>query len=247
MKIGKKIISATLSGIVIMAALGVMSIYSMMAIHAHLEMIHDHSLQIEEQANLQIQVGKLLMPVNDYIITANPKYSEDYQKQAQELSELLIQLKSDKYLTNEEKLLIEQFESKLKGIQTSAGKIFAMPIQAGNPEAAKLMEEMDYLHGYPSISLAEKLHELGRQQIDDEAKKSRSVYSSLVTAVIVCILLGLTIAFIAGYLISKNISASVNTLVKTAETVASGDLEMVIDVSGKDEVGILALAFKNMV
>ena len=59
MKIGKKIISATLSGIVIMAALGVMSIYSMMAIHAHLEMIHDHSLQIEEQANLQIQVTSI--------------------------------------------------------------------------------------------------------------------------------------------------------------------------------------------
>jgi len=247
MKIGKKIISATLSGIVIMVALGIMAIYSMMAIHTHLETIHDHSLQIEEQANLQIQIGKLLMPVNDYIITANAKYSEEYQKQAQELSELLIQLKSDKYLTDEEKLLVEQFESKLKGIQAAAEKIFAMPIQAGNAEAAKLMEEMDYLHGYPSISIAEKLHELGRQQIDDEAEKSHFIYNSLITAVIFSILLGLIIAFIAGYLISKNISSSVNTLVKTAETVASGDLEMVIDVSGKDEVGILAQAFKNMV
>jgi CheY-like chemotaxis protein/HAMP domain-containing protein len=247
MKIGKKVVSAAMSGIVLMLVLGIVAIYSIGAINSKIASIHRFANGLENVGDLQTQFGKAIMPVNDYIITADAKYKGEFQKESHALTELLLELKADADLAAYGKLLIEEIEANFEQVKAVAGKIFAMEINAGNPEAAKLMEEMDYKHAYPAAELAEKLHAYSRAQIDKEMAGSQVLYDRLYAVVIFCLLGGVVLAFAAGFLISRNISAAVNRLVGTVETVASGDLEVVIDASGADELGSLAGAFRRMV
>ncbi|MFA6290839.1 MAG: response regulator [Victivallales bacterium] len=247
MKIGKKVISASMSGVIIMLVLGVIATYSIYEINKKIGLIHSHSEEIEDVSDLQRLIGEVLMPVNDYIITADPKYRDAFEKSSLEVTALLFKLKGAKDILPEEKLILDGIEGNFAKVKDVAGRIFSMKIHAGNPEAAKLMEEMDYTHAYPAAGLAEKLHELARSQIDTEIASSKTLYDSLFSIVIFCILGGTVIGIIAGYLISRNISSAVNRLVGSVEAVAIGDLEISIDTSGNDELGTLAKAFNGMV
>ncbi len=247
MKIGKKVISASMSGVIIMLVLGVIATYSIYEINKKINVIHSHSEEIEDVGDLERLIGEVLMPVNDYIITADPKYRDAFEKSSLEVTALIFKLKGDRDIVPEEKLILDGIEANFAKVKDIAGQIFSMKIQVGNPEAAKLMEEMDYTHAYPAAGLAEKLHDIARSQIDTEIASSKSLYDSLFSIVIFCILGGTVIGIIAGYLISRNISSAVNRLVGSVEAVAVGDLEISIDTSGNDELGTLAKAFNGMV
>ncbi|MEI6422378.1 MAG: ATP-binding protein, partial [Lentisphaerota bacterium] len=247
MKIGKKIISASMSGVIIMIVLGAIATYSIYEINKKINVIHSHSGEIEDVGDLQRLIGEALMPVNDYIITGDHKYRDAFEKSSLEITALLFKLKGASDVFPEEKLLLDGIDANFAKVKDVAGQIFSMKIQVGNPEAAKLMEEMDYTHALPAVGLAEKLHELAKSQIDTEIASSKALYDRLFSLVLFCILGGTLIGIISGYLISRNISSSVNRLVGSVEAVAVGDLEVPIDTSGNDEVGILANAFKGMV
>ncbi|WMJ87670.1 methyl-accepting chemotaxis protein [Anaerocolumna sp. MB42-C2] len=58
--------------------------------------------------------------------------------------------------------------------------------------------------------------------------------------------IGILLAVLFGMLLATMISKQLNRLVKAANRIADGDLDVTIDVYSKDEVGILAKAFKKM-
>jgi CheY-like chemotaxis protein/signal transduction histidine kinase/CHASE3 domain sensor protein len=247
MKIGKKIISASMSGVIIMIALGAIATYSIHEINKKINVIHSHSEEIEDVGELQRLISEALMPVNDYIITADPKYRGAFEKSSLEITALLFKLKGANDVLAEEKLLLDGIDANFAKMKAVAEQIFSMKIQVGNLEAAKLMEEMDYTHAYPAAGLAEKLHGLAKNQIDVEITSSKNLYDRLFSMVLCCIIGGTIIGIVAGYLISRNISSAVKRLVGSVEAVAIGDLEVPIDTSGNDEMGTLAKSFKGMV
>ena len=64
--------------------------------------------------------------------------------------------------------------------------------------------------------------------------------------IITSIALGLAIAFIIGYLLSKTITAPVVKLMHKAKSVAAGDFEQVLEVKSDDEIGKLTDTFNYM-
>ncbi len=65
--------------------------------------------------------------------------------------------------------------------------------------------------------------------------------------VIMIILICILLAFFLGFLFAKGILEPINRLMLTSEKVAQGDLNVKIDLSAKDEIGKLSLAFAHMV
>jgi len=57
---------------------------------------------------------------------------------------------------------------------------------------------------------------------------------------------GIILAIGLGLMVASMISKPLNQIVKGAEKIADGDLDVTIDINTKDEVGVLATAFKKM-
>ena len=67
------------------------------------------------------------------------------------------------------------------------------------------------------------------------------------TATITVSIIAIIFAFVLAILLSRSISGAVNKVSSVAQRIAEGDLTVTIDVTSKDELGLMALAFRQMI
>lgn len=84
---------------------------------------------------------------------------------------------------------------------------------------------------------------LAKQKADSDAAEANK---AIITMIIV-VVIGILIAVLLGVFISRLISKQVNMMVEAGEKISQGDLDITIDIDSKDEIGILAAAFKKMI
>lgn len=122
--------------------------------------------------------------------------------------------------------------SSLSGKQDDGLKLF-------RSEGAPVMEKIT-----DDISL------LLQQKIDSCNLLAKKLFVFKLISIIVVIMAissSIVISVLILKYIIKQISTPINTMRKVAEEIANGNLEVSIDISAKDEFGVLASAFSNMV
>ncbi|MBQ8208588.1 MAG: HAMP domain-containing protein [Clostridia bacterium] len=82
--------------------------------------------------------------------------------------------------------------------------------------------------------------------IKDTQDDMRQLSWMLFTIILQSILIGLVIAVVLAFFLSKAITAPIQNLTKSAKLVASGDFSHKIEVHSKDEIGILTGTFNHM-
>ncbi|MBR6603624.1 MAG: HAMP domain-containing protein, partial [Clostridia bacterium] len=82
--------------------------------------------------------------------------------------------------------------------------------------------------------------------IRDSQDDMRQLSWMLFTIILQSILIGLVIAVVLAFFLSKAITAPIQTLTKSAKLVAAGDFSHKIEVHSKDEIGILTDTFNHM-
>lgn len=70
--------------------------------------------------------------------------------------------------------------------------------------------------------------------------------NNTVTMMIVVVIFAIVVALVLGIFISRIISNPINKLIKVADRIAGGDLDVEIEITSKDEVGTLAAAFRKL-
>lgn len=105
-------------------------------------------------ADLSLSLDRVLMPVNDYIITGNKKYIEDFKaisidverglKEAEEILPHIEEIEEFDEEVKEERDILKDVKDSWQNIREISLKVFAITDPVGNKDAARLMEEMDY-------------------------------------------------------------------------------------------------------
>ncbi|MDW7675916.1 MAG: methyl-accepting chemotaxis protein, partial [Bacillota bacterium] len=80
----------------------------------------------------------------------------------------------------------------------------------------------------------------------DQVASNAANFKSQTYVMTAVIIFSILLAIGLGLLLANQMSKSLNILVKGADRIADGDLDINIDIDTKDEVGILAEAFKRM-
>ncbi|MEM5767675.1 MAG: methyl-accepting chemotaxis protein [Bacillota bacterium] len=63
---------------------------------------------------------------------------------------------------------------------------------------------------------------------------------------VICIVAGVLIALLIGMFLARNLSRRIGTVVGVTEKLSKGDLDVTIDISSQDEIGVLAEASRRM-
>src|SRR3989338_5306768 len=95
---------------------------------------------------LRLSLDRAVMPVNDYIITGDRKYADDFNAIYSEVEDRLKTVE-DIAKTSQEKAILKDVKNSWQNIKERALKIFAISAPVANKDAARLMEEMDYKWG----------------------------------------------------------------------------------------------------
>ena len=197
--------------------------------------------------DLRYHLAWLTMPANDYIITGE---KEEYLKEFKEQEKIL----EEKFTVIEaigleefDKKIIEEIKTGVEGIKKTGYAIFDIEKPTGNPKAAELMEEMDYTYSAPAAEkaglLVGDIAELRVQAGNAAVRDLNWVVTVLVAGTIAAAALSLAIAVI----LARSISRPLREMTESASSISTGDVDVEINVKGKDEVGRLADSFRAMV
>ncbi len=129
-----------------------------------------------------------------------------------------------------------------------SAEAFMSAYRATLDEASRTQKAMEELNGAgaEAIALLSKVEELAGSHVNQakaigvEARKT--AFAALVSMSLIALLIGVFLSFI----ITKGIVNPLSRCVKVANRIAEGDLMAELDVRQKDEVGMLATAFRAM-
>jgi len=129
-------------------AIGAIAYFNLSTIHRSTHKIGEFSKEIEDVGRLELAIDRLVMPANDYIITGDPKYKEDFTKLSAQVEEPLRRLLEDsESLNKEEEAILKETKEVYAQIREISLEIFKISNPISNKDAAALMEKMDYAPG----------------------------------------------------------------------------------------------------
>lgn len=258
LSIGSKLALGFGGILALLIIVGLVGYVSLSRVGNQVSLIRGHAAEIEEIADLQLSVWKILMPVNDYIITGDKIYQKEFLNYTGYFDEGLKRI--EKYeLTNKEKEMLGAIKEKYEGIKKLAEQIFAKSISVGDPMLVKLMEEMDYKYGTPAIETAEELHKIGREQMNQAVALANALRNQINLLIIVLGVFSVLLAAFIAIIITRAISTPIKAVADYADNLANtGDLSKEVQIPGvtlkkgqefqsKDEVTLMAGAFSRLI
>jgi len=96
-------------------------------------------------------------------------------------------------------------------------------------------------------ALLNKIVEINQKAADESMLSAESQNATLKMTSIVAMIIGVLVAVALGVLISRSISRPVTQMANVAQQIALGDVDHDIEVKSRDEIGILAEAFRSLI
>ena len=248
-KLSRKIASGYLALVLLMLALTLFSYLRLVKVIEHYEEVVDtHYPYIMTIKEIDAAIAKQNAAFAQFLLTGSQEDLSALRLYSADASRFISQ--AQEYTTDEEQL---QTLNRINMIQGDlAGKIETVITlyEAGNQEnAINLYKESAYTtnsqreleNHYKSLStLNEEIIQTTREIVQNEATRTLQFMITMGIAVVV-------LSLAASFLLPRSITRPLERLTKVSEKIASGDLSVLPEVNSRDEVGILASAFAQMV
>lgn len=250
MKISSKLIASFVVVALLAGVVGTIGLVNMRNIDREYTKLYvNYGISTGDIGDAGINFNSTRAAIRDVLISKDPEAIEKYVKKLEGL-DTEIQSSLDKFeksiSTQEVRDIFSELKKNMESYSTLRGKVIQM-VQAGKRDEAT---DLFYSEGAPILTLIEegidKLFDEKRAGGEELSNQLSTQTDSTVTTMIVTVVIAVVVALVLGVFISRMISNPVRKLVSSAEKIADGDLDVHIDNEYRDEVGILAAAFRKM-
>lgn len=246
LKIRTKLILSFFTPIIpLVAVVIIISVYILNNLYNEAQRLDSISKEMIKVADLRLSLDRILMPVNDYIITGARKYVDDFNGISKEVEERLKTVE-DLARTPEEREILKDVKSSWQDIGEISLKIFAISDPFGSRDAARLMEEMDYKWGYPAIERLNRWREIDLEGYKIVLEKHNMAWMRLWTVIIIASISFPLLCLLYILYYSSRFVKSIDVLKNGAKTIADGNLDEHIDLHTGDEIEELSALFNSM-
>lgn len=250
MKISSKLIASFVVVALLAGVVGTIGLVNMRNIDREYTKLYvNYGISTGDIGDAGINFNSTRAAIRDVLISKDPEAIEKYVKKLEGL-DTEIQSSLDKFeksiSTQEVRDIFSELKKNMESYSMLRGKVIQM-VQAGKRDEAT---DLFYSEGAPILTLIEegidKLFDEKRAGGEELSNQLSTQTDSTVTTMIVTVVIAVVVALVLGVFISRMISNPVRKLVSSAEKIADGDLDVHIDNEYRDEVGILAAAFRKM-
>ncbi|MBI4710348.1 MAG: HAMP domain-containing protein [Nitrospirae bacterium] len=241
--------------------IGIIIVYNQNALNNAFKTLELMSAELNTIHDLRSAMEMGLMPGNDYLITGDKRYidnfhgyAEDIENRLSDATDILIRLEKlevsegteEKAILNEERIILSEVKTAWQNMRELSLRIFELPNPIGNRTAAKLMEEMDYKWAYPAAERLNKWLAIDSEEYNEALKTVNNVWERSW----IIMFAGFTVLVVAGVLVSfyfaEQFTKPINTLTEMSHAVISGTYKSRADVKSGDELEQLAVAMNKM-
>lgn len=262
--IGQKLTLGFLVILVLLAASGAVAYYELATVGRDAKKMEDASMQAMDASHLQRLSETALLPVHDYILTADPMAKARFDKAAAELDTIITRLgvqadatetsgmtmegmapSASIPLSSEQLGLLENFNDLWMNVRDRAEKIFDIPNPIGSQEAIDQLEQME-ASAQSMAAFAQSIHVVQMESVSrsqdaaDETIVNTSLF--LIIAIVGAFLLGTLLSRLIGHSISQPMAE----LTQMSSNISLGDLDTKVNVQAGGEIGELAGAIERM-
>lgn len=251
LRIAVKLIASFILVALIAGIVGIVGITQVQEIaRKDLELYEKVTVPVVELSEISTAFQKYRVSLREVILDSTSVDIEEEVKSLNDNKQLIakVMLEFEKsLLTAEGQAVSKQFKDALNALYPEVDKVItaaranndieAMALIDPNSPAGKAAKEVD-----AAIS---RLTEFKNNYAKSASEDNTAAAAQATLEMIIIIAVGIAIAIALGVFLSLSISRPVGKLVEVADKIAKGDLDIELEVKSKDEIGILANAFKT--
>jgi len=204
---------------------------------------------LDEVINISNAANDIRGNVRDVLLKDNSSEIQDHVNKikaaSSQFDSSFDELAKTTLTTQGEQVMKDLKTSKTKYIEV-VNRIIELKNQDKGQDAVKLL----YSEGKPALEdLDSHIVEFTKLKMDMAKQTSgdnNQIAASTTLTTIIVLIIGIVMAVLIGIFISSTISKPVRKIIKIADKVADGDFDVTINISGKDEIGLLGASFRKM-
>ncbi|MBF0566968.1 MAG: MCP four helix bundle domain-containing protein [Nitrospirae bacterium] len=251
LKIGSKLISAFVVIAVIAGAIGYMGITNTRRFAADNKNIYDNMMvPITYTSEITKHFLGIRVSIRDLML-ANK--AEDRQKFADSIKvnkeemDKFDKLYETTYLDETDRANFKEFLDAKAAYLSVADRIIELGLTNKDAEALNIVRTDFRKVGAEALKAIEKVTDYNVKVAKSTTDKNQNDAKSAVSMFIAFTIAGMAIAILFGIFIARLISTPVKNMVDAANKLAQGDVDIEVTADTKDEVGLLAGSFRNMI
>lgn len=251
MKISAKLISGFVVVALITAIVGFIGFYNMnQTDKKYTSLYQEYGVPLGDIANASINFHQIRVELRNIVIEENVEKRDaikqkinkyyDAMNQSLDIFEDSLQTKEGKEIYAKLKVALENYKPLQDSIINDAmdGKMQeAITVIQADSSAKVVVEVMNNINEL--FKLKDENGKILSEQYTKESQNTNFI-------VIIIVVIGVALAVVLGIVISRIISKPIIKLVEVADKVAEGDLNVEIEYNTRDEIGMLAEAFRTM-
>ncbi|WP_166240962.1 methyl-accepting chemotaxis protein [Paenibacillus turpanensis] len=250
MKIGSKLISSFVFVAILAGVVGTVGVVNMNNMdNDYSELYVRYGVAVGDIGSAGMSFHHMRASIRDVMLAADPaekqRYAEEARKQLPIIKEALKQFEvsivgeatRDNFIQLQQTL--EQYEKAFENAM-------ALDREGNTQQAFKLIQSEANPLAVKASEYIAKLYESKMSDGDMKSEQLTHQSNTTIATMITIVAISVIAAIALGFLISRIISNPIRKMVGVAENIADGDLNVAIEVTSKDEVGILAAAFQRM-
>ncbi len=244
-KIGRKLLLGFMVIIALMIGFTGIIYLLMGELSGSIAEMNEYGEQQAAAGDLSYNITWLTMPGNDYIITGERKYLDEFNAQARLVDNDFRKIEG-LVLNEKEKEIIRDLHGFSDGVRAAALKIFDIENPVGDPKAAELMKEMDYKYAAPAAERLMELVGMIKEKRADASKSAADARFLMNMTILIGAFLTACISIVIAFLIARSISVPIGEMSEAARRISKGELDGEVSVRTNDEIGVLADSFRSM-
>lgn len=195
---------------------------------------------------LQAVLSQMVLPVNDFYITGEAQNEKrNFELLSDKFGSLIAILDLWDFSIAEGTITLNQTKENYLRFKELAADMFVIPRPAGNPEAARLMKNMNNL-ARETISILMKFQDTAKREFTKTNAGKKRINNQLDSIVLLGVLFNVALIIYAIIYFRITISHPLIRLKNAALEVGKGNLDNKVDVKLNDEIGELCVVFNNM-
>ncbi len=236
---------------VILAFIGLFSIYSLGNIYKSTAIIAENSLpSITYSSDMNTAVSDFRIYELGHVLSEEKselvKYEEKMKSKNIEINNY-IDLYSGVISNDTDRELLESIKSKWNEYLKINEEIVALSNSQKTEEAIALAKGNSRVVFDEVSNMLVELSEFNQQNADLEHQSAENQYSTTSTILIIAVIISIIISTVLSLTITKGIVKPINNLVEVSDELAIGNVNVNVDTSSNDEIGKLMKAFGRMI
>ncbi|ACL76649.1 methyl-accepting chemotaxis protein [Ruminiclostridium cellulolyticum] len=250
LKIGTKLLATFIIVALLAGVVGIVGIINIKKEEKnYTELYKNFGIATANIGKISTDFNSIRAMTRDILLSNSVEDKKNYSNQIKDLDkDVQLNLKElfDSLQTEKEQKAYTALNEDLNKYDEIRDRVINMAIAGQDDEALTLF----YKEGTEPAKLAkqyiDELFELketgGVERTEEYSRETDATVYTMLTVVVIAVI----VAVLLGIFISRLISVPVNRLVIAAEKIADGDLNVDVKQNSKDEIGMLASAFKRM-